>query len=452
MNQKFEFNEIETDGSIRTIAATYDDPSYTKRLDFTTPISALPLTISTHIDVLSMRLGLEPRLQHTRFYTVKIFDIDKVILNRVSQMSQQNLDGSYSDQAFRNFFHGNVMILDFSSESLEYTQNLAKYAATHRLPRAVSDLSHMLNEVRADMPTAEFSRIRARALAQFWEGVLSDSRTLNEFEGKIFDEGRRSRGDIILPFMKLVKNMTDLSYAKAINSIWGQISRIHDKPVVAYLLLHPSALRDESVVYGITEYIESLRGIDILVLKIKNLDVTGGSNHIVPREHLKEILTSISKKKQKEKILTVALEAGEQFWPFSLQFDVVSTSASMRDKEMTGFDGTLGGRQSYGKAVDEHSLALVDFPSWQKEFNKTGVFPCSHDFCHERIRTLNEPPYTNRRWWTDSRLHNIQVFDAWMKMVSDAVIRREGMLAFSRLGNSPLKVLTELLPSDYNSF
>ena len=66
-----------------------------------------------------------------------------------------------------------------------------------------------------------------------------------------------------------------------------------------YLLLHPKALRNEHLVSKITDYIKNLKETDILVVKIKNLELTDGSRHILARENLKEILKSIAEKNRK---------------------------------------------------------------------------------------------------------------------------------------------------------
>ena len=448
MSQKFEFVDIEIDGLVRTVTAKYEEPVYGRSVSFKTPNFAMPLAVSPRINVTDIRLELDHLLnEHTRFYVVKIFDIDRSIINRANLMLQQDLNGNYAHQVFRNFFDGNVMILDFASESLEYLKNLAKYSTTHRLPREVIDLSAWLSNKQKNSTPKEFNKVRDNELARFWDQILSNTRTLNDFESRVLDAGVNVYGDIILPFTKMIRTKSDLSDVRKINAEWMKIQEMRYKPLVAYLLLHPSILKEDYIVDAITEYIKSLRGADILVLKIKNLDVTGGSSHAWSRENLKEILKSIlEKKRQNKRLLTIALEAGEQFWPFSLQaFDVVSTSTNMYDKETAGGNTKSKG---YGKAIDEHSLELVEFERLQREFNKVGFFPCSHDFCQKRIRTMDEEHYFNYEWWVDSRCHNTLVINAWMKEVSEAVINKEAGVAYTRLSNSSLR---ELILSNYDS-
>ena len=96
----------------------------------------------------------------------------------------------------------------------------------------------------------------------------------------------------------------------------------------------------------------------------------------------------------------------------------------MHDKETSGGGGISDSGAGYGKAIDEEMLALTEFQSWQAAFNKNGVFPCSHEFCRNKITTMDKARYFNSTWWKDSRLHNILTLDGWMKMV--AILLKNG--------------------------
>lgn len=455
MNPKIKFDSedgVLTDGLSRTVHAVYDEPVYSKRVEFKTPNYAIPLTVSPNINVRNIRLEIDHLLSdYTKFYISKIFEVDNVILSQVDQMRQQTMDGKSSNPVFQKFFFSNAMILDFASESLEYTKNLSRFSYTQRLPKEVLTLATDLDNQHEILSVKAFEIYRDKEIEKFWEPILTNTKTLNKFEGQIFDQGINVYGDIITPFTKVIKNKTDLMDIKKINDVWITLNRIHDKPTVAYLLLHPSVLRNEYLVYEIIEYIKDLK-VDILLFKVKNLELTDGSKHVRPRENLKEILKIIAEKKQKEEILTIALECSEQLYPLSLQaFDIVSTSSSMYDKEKSGGGGVSDSGAGYGKAIDEESLALLDYDIWEREFNKIGSFPCSHDFCKNRITTMNKSVYANNQWWIDSRIHNILTINGWAKIVSESVVSNQAGLAFNRLANSPLKVLTELLSPNYNN-
>lgn len=454
MNPKIKFDPedgILVDGLSRTIHAIYDEPIYSKRVEFKTPNYAIPLTVSANIDVRNMRLEIDHLLSsHTKFYVSKIFDVDHVILSKVNEMRQQTIDGKSSNPVFQRFFFSNAMILDFMSESLEYIKNLNRYSYTKRLPKEVLTLAGDLVTQHNILGKA-FEQYRETKIEKFWESILENTKTLNKFEGQIFDQGVSVYGDIITPFTKVIKNKTDLLDVKKINDVWITLNRINNKPTVAYILLSPTVLRNEYLIVEIIEYIKNLK-VDILLFKVKNLELTDGSKHVRPRENMMEILKSTAEKKQKEEILTIALECSEQLYPFSLQaFDIVSTSASMYDKETTGGGGLSDSGAGYGKALDEESLALLDYDIWEREFNKIGSFPCSHDFCKSRITSMDKSVYQNNEWWIDSRIHNILTIDEWNRIVSESVVNRQAGLAFNRLANSPLKVLTELLTPNYTT-
>lgn len=456
MNQKLRINpqDILYDGRTRTFSATYEEPLYGKYVQFQTPNYSVVLTTSPNINMRDIRLEIDHLLsQHTKFYTVKIFDYNSVIGNQIKKIQQKTLDGKYVEEKFRKFFFGNIMILDLASESLEYSKNLHKYSVCPQLPKEIVKLANELIDVRENFSTKKFMKIREQRIDDFWDKLVQSTRRLNEFEGRVFDEGVNCFGDIILPFTKVLGNKSDLSIVKQVNNEWVKLNRINDKPTVAYLLLNPKALRNDHLILEIIEYIKELK-TDILVLKIKNLELTDGSKHVLPRENLKELLKAISDKKTIENILTIGLECGEQLYPFSLQaFDVVSTSATMFDKETGGSGGISDVGMGYGKAIDEESLANLEFILWQREFKKVGFFPCSHDFCKNRITTLNTTLYPSTQWQVDSRIHNVLTIDGWLRMVAESVSTQQAGLAFNRLENSPLRILSELLVPNYeNSF
>lgn len=454
LNQKLQISRLtfRTDGLTSTFSATYDEPLYGKIVKFQTPNYCLPLTISPNINIRELRLEIDHLLSaHTKFYSVKVFDYENVIASQIKKIQQRTLDGSYASQKFRDFFFGNVMIFDFAPESLEYIKNLKKYSYSPRLPKKIVTLANELVDDYEKLSTSAFMKIREKKVSAFWENVMQSTKKLNEFEGQVFDEGLNCFGDIILPFTKLIKSNGDLLDVKKINDEWIKLNRIHDKPTVAYLLIHPKILRNDVLVLKIIEYLKELK-VDVLVFKIKNLELTDGSKHVLPRENLKEILKAISEKKQKEDILTIALEAGEQMYPFSLQaFDVISTSATMYDKETSSGGGISDAGMGYGSAIEEESLARLDFSMWKKEFDRQNLFPCTHDFCRKRITTMDTKNYPNFVWQVDSRRHNMLTIDGWLQMVSQSVVDKQAGLAFNRLENSPLRILSELLVSNYSN-
>ena len=59
--------------------------------------------------------------------------------------------------------------------------------------------------------------------------------------------------------------------------------------------------------------------------------------------------------------------------------------------------------------------------------------------------------YPNRRWWIDSRIHNILTINDWLKMISESVRNQMADLAVDRLRKSPLRILTELLEPNYEN-
>lgn len=438
---------LAVDGLVRTATWEYAEPLYNKNVKFQIPNYAVPISVSALINGLEIRLQIDHLLNaHTKFYLMRLYDMD-VIMNRVRAMQQSTLDGSIADEIFRRFFLGNVMILDTASESLYFAKNLKKYSNSNYIPADVRPIAKDLVTKYETLDSRKYREYKEKRIEDMWRDILRTEKGLNAFLAKIHERSVALYGDIILPFTKLILTKQDLRDVRRINEAWMALNKVEDKPTVAYILLSSSVLRNDSLIQDIVDYVQTVKA-DIIVLKVKNLHLTDGSTHARPREGMREILRALAQRKQQNKdLLTIALECGEQLYPFAIQaFDVVSTATNMYDMEREPGGTTEAG---YGKALDEETLALTEYDDWERAFNSNGFFPCSHEFCRSRIVTMDKSRYTNREWWTDSRMHNIQTINDWMYMISQSVPNQTADLAVDRLRNSPIRILAELLIRNY---
>ena len=226
-------------------------------------------------------------------------------------------------------------------------------------------------------------------------------------------------------------------------------NKVEGKPQVAYIPISMSALRDESTVNEICRYITRVK-TTVLVVKVKNIQLADPST-TKPRELFASIMLTIAKKKQhNQNILTVFLESGDHIWPLPIQaFDIVSASASLFDKETSSGGSAPSGYG--GSAVDEETLTKIGFDDWQKEFDRVGVFPCTHEFCHKQIKSMTKKEYTQWQWYADLRKHNVLVLTNWVKMIGESVYSEMADLAVNRIRNSPYVLLNELLVRNYEA-
>lgn len=282
-----------------------------------------------------------------------------------------------------------------------------------------------------------------------WKNILKDERSLLDFESKIHKQGIALYGDIVLPFTKLIRTKQDVLDVEKINTAWMHWNRVEEKPTVAYIPISMSSLKKESTVDEICNYITRLKS-DVLVMKVKNIHLTDPSKNTKQRELFGNILLTIAKKKQQEEnLLTIFLESGDHFYPLPIQaFDIVSASANLYDEETKSGGSAVDGYG--GKAIDEETLSLLGFDDWQKAFDDIGSFPCTHEFCRNRIRTMDKSEYTQWQWYTDLRKHNILALTDWMKMIGESVQNQMADLAVNRLRNSPYAILNELLVRNYD--
>lgn len=433
------------DGLARTAIVIYEQHAHNKNIKFATPNYCLPIVNSAQINMFDIKIELEHILgEHSKTYLLKIFDVESELLSKLTNY-QTNLSGQYVYNNIKELFHSNVFILDFASESLYYSKHLKKIADCRLMPKEVREVATKLEIITLN--TSTYSKNKSNLLTNFWKSILKNDKNLLDFENKIHSIGIKMHGDIVLPFTKLIQHRNDVADVARINTAWMYWNRIEEAPAVAYVPISMSALQDEDIVDEICRYITYVNTA-ILVIKIKNIQLAE-PNSTKQRELLASIMATIAKKKKRDKnLLTVLLEASDHIWAFPIQaFDIVSASSNLFDKETRSSGMKIGGYG--GSAIDEETLAKIGFDDWHKEFNKTGVFPCSHGFCHQHIRSMDKDHYTQWQWYADLRKHNVLVLTDWMRMVSKSIQDGTVDLTVNRLRNSPYVLLNELLVKNY---
>ena len=446
---KVKEDSIKKDGLVKTAVWRYNQPLYNKNLELSIPNFCVQVQNSSTINIIDMKIELDHLLQeHSKSYSIKIFDVDSQLLDHVRN-NQINLDGEYITESIRQFFYNNLMILDFASESFYFAKHLKKLSECKQFPKEVLDVAKKLQKKQTSSNVSKYADYRDAQLDVMWKEILKDDKSLLDFESKIHKQGISLSGDIVLPFTKLVRTKQDILDVEKINTAWMHWNRVEEKPTVAYIPIHMESLRKESVVDEICNYISRLKS-DVLVMKVKNIHLTDPSKNTKQRELFANICLTIAKKKQQqENFLTVFLESGDHIWPLSIQaFDIVSANATLFDEETKGGGSAPDGYG--GKAIDEETLTRLGFDDWQKKFDEIGEFPCTHEFCRNRIKSMDKSEYTQWQWYKDLRKHNILALTDWMKMIGESVQNQMAALAVNRLRNSPYAILTELLVRNYD--
>ena len=445
---KVKEDSIKKDGLVKTALWSYNQPLYNKNLELAIPNFCVQIANSSQINIVDMRIELDHLLkEHSKSYLIKIFDVDSQLLDYVRN-NQVNFDGEYITETKRQFFYNNLMILDFASESFYFTKYLKKLSECKRFPKEVLDVAKKLQKKHTASDVSNYTNYRDTQLVIFWKNILKDERSLLDFESKIHKQGISLYGDIVLPFTKLIRIKQDILDVEKINTAWMHWNRVEEKPTIAYIPISMASLKKGSIVDEICNYINRLKS-DVLVVKVKNIHLTDPSKNTKQRELFGNICLTIAKKKQQDNnFLTVFLESGDHVYPLPIQaFDIVSASANLFDEETKSGGSALDGYG--GKAIDEETLALLGFDDWQKAFDKTGTFPCTHEFCRNRITTMDKSEYSQWQWYIDLRKHNILALTGWMKMIGESVQNQIADLAINRLRNSPYAILNELLVRNY---
>ena len=408
-----------------------------------TPNYCVSLTKSPFFDDLNLLLQIQGETKgHLKSYSLRIFDYDRVLRERINRIRQTDLVGGTLEPSFKSFFESFLFILDQSSESFEYARYLSKLSMCTRIPKRARDFAQELLKF-LESKKSKLSDRSARVLS-FWEN-LSKEELLPKFLGESFDLSSQTLANIILPFTIVVDSPRSFKIAQEVNKYWKAILKSYSQPTVAYLLLKKSALRNDWLVDEIVRYIEELE-VDVLVIKIKNLKLTE-PNDMLPRESYRRILESVSTfRALHDQSITIALECGDLLFANGIKsFDIVNRSMSGSDEEKE----SSGGAQPvpWGSALDLDDLVAVPFEVIEKEYKESGLPICSHKYCMAHMKPLDREQYPSMDWNIDRRPHNALIMDEWMNQIATAIINGDSSLISQKIHNSKLRILGDMFPN-----
>jgi len=440
-NGRFRIEEIQDgrDGLARTVRLTIEGKT------ILTPNYCPPLGRTQYFDDLELRLRIQGQTKgHTGCYVIRGFDYENVLRERVRSINQATIGGEgYQQPVFRGFFQSDIFFLDPSAESLEYNRYLRRLASSKRTPPQVRELGMELQGLKAD---GVGRKLRLDKVWNFWGAMMNDKRSLSKMLGHALDYGSQTGANVVFPFINVIKSKGAYLVNKQINRYWKEMCETNGKPSVHYLLLNKGVFRDDDLVEELCEDVEACQ-TDIAVLKVKNSDFTDPID-LQPRENYGRLLSAYStlRQKRRDKTATVVLDSGHQFFLNAAKsFDIVARACNGSDQEQEATGGAVP--PVYGSALELDAMIPLQFPEWEKEFNRIGEMPCNHDYCHQNITTLDKKLYSMEQWNLDRRVHNMLIMDEWMHQVAQAIVSGDARLIPQKLHNSELKILGSIVPN-----
>ncbi|GEM_PF-6410063 len=223
---------------------------------------------------------------------------------------------------------------------------------------------------------------------------------------------------ISLPGVHIVETMDDLKSCLEINDFCQTLAYQAEKERVTYLLFHRKAIKDSDIMDKAIEYLRENKQSKLNVIKFKDLDLHCPVDYKA-RTAFRRFLADINsiKEEQKDRAFMM-LEAGTQYYVSMQVFDIVSTT-------LTGFDRDItGGKREEGKKY---------YPLWYDEAKMwprpTDDAPKPHpEHCHVCAETQSFDNLDDDTVARRKRLHRLNDLSKDAKTLCEAVTAKDAAL------------------------
>lgn len=390
---------------------------------------------------LLIKLRKDYRTEYLGTYVIRLFDIDRLLQPWLAIRDQTTLPGTWVAESFRRFRENNILFIDPALEYLYYEFHLHKFDSP-RVPRVFANYVRECNAYKDKLERAgakeEYFKWKQAKHKLFWKELDEDSRERDAMLGETRDIELGYGADILLPPVPLITSEKLLDISIRINEIFREISRQRAESAT-YFMFQSSALKSETLIEKIKQYITEEDKSDLTILKFKNLDVEK-RGALFERQTYKDLMRDLAFVKQTNlKRVFMLLESGHQAFPSAVSaFDIVSTS-------LTGLDGdSKYGKDPYGMWYDPQKMVHRPFEDVIRIFrNNGGHLPCPCQVCRQitNLRALNSD-----EWNISRRLHYGLTMNSFMSQIARAIGERNPELARDKLADSDIANLKELIP------
>jgi hypothetical protein len=379
-------------------------------------------------------------------FTVRMFDVPRIILSRLEGQGQMNLTDLKSIQApLLKYFQRSLFVADPALEYLLYEFHAGKFATAitelRAKPKQLDVLLQYLEKrdtKKAEVPESEYEVWKKAFHRKFWVDLDRDQTARNKFVGDYLDIETMCNTDVILPPVPIVDSETMFDIARSINSFTKAIAP-RTKPCATYFLFQKALLSNDSLLEKVANYLRN-DPTQLTIIKIKNLDIwLAGS--VEQRENYKKLMDVMFeiRKKNPNKIF-MALESWYVSYAAACYgYNIVSTT-------MTGFDRDSDfGRNVYGSWFDPELMYYMPFDKLERKVlkNTNHLLPC---YCSACKRIKNFSDVSKDDWYNLRREHYVLTMNEYMRQISQAIAERTIELAREKLANSQLPLLQGLIP------
>lgn len=370
-------------------------------------------------------------------FVIRLFDTPSILLPKLLSNQQTTIGGGYVDQGFKEAMDKSLVLIDPVTEYLYYEFYLSKFKSSRLLPEVLREYAHVCETKKKSLSANEYSKWKDAYHRLFWNSMYEDARSRGRLVGETLDLELRSGGKIAVAPVPIIDSTTTLSISIKMNDMTRELSRDRTAESATYLILHKSALANESLMDEVKSFLAKVDS-RLVVMKFKQLDLTD-STRISEREAYRNLLQELALLRERDRSRGfMLLEAENQAFPSAaVAFDIVSTSFTGQDKDSSF------GHKPYGAWYDPKEMTQRDYDQVKRIFRNNGRLPHGCPPCRSITDLESVGP---EEWYAKRREHYCFAMQEYMEMIARAVHEKNIELAREKLVNSSISVLKSLIP------
>lgn len=405
--------------------------------------------LNTYLD---MKLKHDPK--QLSAFVIRLVDVRRTIQYRLRKAEQINLFGQSLDEPLAESLNRDIILVDPALEYLYYHTMLDRLKGSSLIPSVIrkyaEKVSAGIDKLKRDReklkgshqkPTQTIEEYRDTQHTNFWNCIYKDANKRIKLIRDTYTAELMSRADVLIPPVPLITCPHLLTVAIDMNEKFRALAG--DKGECAdYFILKRQMLKNESVMDRIITYITSSES-HLTILKIKDSDLTI-VDYALERNAFGKLLEELFLVSQHIENKVFALfEAGYQAFPAAVcSFAIVSTAFNLdRDDRRATQGQTISEFANY---YDPESMTMRNRDALiAKTQNNKGIVSCYCPECTSGIPLIKETALEyNKR----VKRHFLFARENEMQEIVDAINKQSVSMAFNKLENSDLKILSALLP------
>lgn len=405
--------------------------------------------LSTYLDIKSNH---SPK--QLSAFVIRLADVRRTVQYRLRKVEQTNLFGQSLDEPLADSLKRDVILIDPALEYLYYYTMLGRLKGSHLMPRIIrkyaekvaTDVDKLKREREKlkgshQKPTQTIEEYRDTQHTNFWNCIYKDASKRIKLIRDTYTAELLSRADILIPPVPLITHPHLLTVTIDMNEKFRALAG--DKGECAdYFVLKRQMLKNENVMDKIIAYITNSES-HLTILKVKYSDLTI-VDYALERNTFAKLLQELFLVSQHIENKAFALfEAGYQAFPAAIcSFAIVSTAFNLDRDDRRATQGQA--ISEFANYYDPESMTMRNRDALiAKTQNNKGIVSCYCPECTSGNPLIKETAIEyNKR----VKRHFLFARENEMQEIVGAINNQNVAMAFNKLENSDLKILSTLLP------